>query len=69
MNPSSIAKFLTAVAGAIGEAISAGLVHGQLLHWLTIAIAIATAAAVYLVPNTAPAVAPVAPTPPPPPAA
>lgn len=47
----SIAKFLTAVIGAAGEAVNVGLVHGTAAHWVTIGIAVVTAIAVYLVPN------------------
>lgn len=46
-----IAKFLTALAGAAAQAVSLGLVDGAAQNWLTVAIGVLTAAAVYLVPN------------------
>ena len=48
-----VAKFLTALAGAGAQAITLGLVDGHARDWLSIALGIATAAAVYLVPNQA----------------
>jgi hypothetical protein len=47
----SIAKFLTALAGVAGEAVTAGLVSGTALRWTEIGIGVATAVAVWLVPN------------------
>jgi hypothetical protein len=53
MNARRIAKFLTALAGAGAQALSLGLVEGHARDWLSIALGLATAAAVYLVPNQA----------------
>jgi hypothetical protein len=47
-----VAKFLTALAGAGGIAIANGLAVGDVAKWLSIAISIVTAMAVFLVPNT-----------------
>lgn len=47
----AVAKFLTAVIGVAGEVITLGLAHGSAAHWVTVGIGVATALAVYLVPN------------------
>lgn len=47
------AKFLTALAGAGAQIISQGLVDGTAAAWLGVLVGVLTAAAVYLVPNTA----------------
>lgn len=52
-----LAKVLTAIAGVIGEALNLGLVPTADQRWATIVIAALTAAAVYLVPNSAPVAA------------
>jgi hypothetical protein len=52
MSPGRIAKFLTALAGAAGQAIALGLATGTARNILTLAIGTLTAAAVFLVPNT-----------------
>jgi hypothetical protein len=52
-----IAKFLTALAGAAAQAVTLGLATGTARSWLTVAIGVLTAAAVYLVPNQPAAVA------------
>jgi len=44
-------KFLVAVVGAASEALTLGLVHGTVAHWVTIGIGIATALGIYAVPN------------------
>lgn len=54
MSPARIAKFLTALTGAAAQAVSLGLVDGDARGWVTVAIGVATAAAVYLVPNQPP---------------
>jgi hypothetical protein len=46
-----VAKFLTALAGAGGIIIANGLATGDVARWLSIAISIVTAVAVFLVPN------------------
>lgn len=51
MKLATIAKFVTALTGMAGEIVTLGIAHGQVAHWLTVGIAIATALAVYLVPN------------------
>lgn len=51
MSPARIAKFLAALAGAAVQAISLGLVDGDIRSWVTVAIGLVTAGAVYLVPN------------------
>lgn len=51
MSPARIAKFLAALAGAAAQAVNSGLIDGDARNWLTVVIAVLTAAAVYLVPN------------------
>lgn len=51
MNPTRAAKFLTALAGAAAQVVALGLVDGTAEQWLTVAISVLTAAAVYMVPN------------------
>jgi hypothetical protein len=46
-------KGLTAVAGAGGEALALGLLHGAAERWTTFAVGVATAIGVYVVPNKA----------------
>jgi hypothetical protein len=53
-------KFLAAAAGAVAVAISDGLLSGTAEKWTTGLIAVATAAVVYLVPNSASPPAPIA---------
>lgn len=53
----SIAKFLTALAGAAAQVVSLGLATGTARNALTVAISVLTAAAVFLVPNQPPATA------------
>jgi len=48
------AKFLTALAGAGAQIISLGLVKGTTEQWMSVAIGLLTAAAVYMVPNQPP---------------
>lgn len=59
-------KALVAVLGAAGEAVALGLVPAGASRWVGIAVGIATAAGVYVVPNgtSAPAAPPAAPVPP-----
>lgn len=52
MNLSNIRKFLAAAAGAVGVAVSAGLLNGAAEKWTVGIIAVATAFLVALVPNT-----------------
>jgi hypothetical protein len=47
----SVRKFLVAVAGVAATAVTEGLVTGSVARWAGIAIAVVTAALVYLVPN------------------
>jgi hypothetical protein len=47
-----VAKFLTALAGAAALIVTQGLATGAVAKWLSIAISIVTAVAVFLVPNT-----------------
>lgn len=54
MNARRVAKFLTALAGAGAQVLTLGLVDGHARDWLSVGIGIATAAAVYLVPNQPP---------------
>jgi hypothetical protein len=54
----TVAKFLVALAGVAGIAITQGLVTGSAAKWVAVAISAVSAVAVYLVPN-APAPAPV----------
>lgn len=51
MNPGRIAKFLMALAGAAGQAITLGLATGTARSALTVTIGTLTAIAVFLVPN------------------
>lgn len=57
-------KFLVAAAGAIGAALTLGLLHGDAEHYATIAVAVITAIGTFVVPNATPAVPAAAPTPP-----
>jgi hypothetical protein len=47
-----VRKFVVAVIGAASLAVSQGLIEGTAAKWVAIGIAVATAAGVYLVPNT-----------------
>jgi hypothetical protein len=51
MNPRHIAKFLTALAGAGAQLIALGLLDAGAEKWVSVAIGVLTAAAVFLVPN------------------
>lgn len=51
MKIAQVAKFLTALAGALAQALTLGLVTGTARSWATIIIGVLTAAAVFLVPN------------------
>lgn len=51
LNPSLIAKALTALAGAGAEILNLSLASGDTAKWLGIAVSVATTVAVYLVPN------------------
>jgi hypothetical protein len=48
----SAKKFIAAAVGAVGEILTLGLLHGTAQHWATVLVGIASALAVYLVPNT-----------------
>lgn len=48
-------KALVAVVGALGQALALGLLHGSAEHYASVAIAVATALGVHVVPNAAPA--------------
>lgn len=50
-------KFVAAASGAASEAVALGLLHGQAQQWVTGALAVATAALVYALPNGKPAAA------------
>jgi hypothetical protein len=58
-----IAKFVTAVVGALGVALSAGILTGGTQQYVTIAVSVLTALGVFLVPNAAKAPKPLAPVP------
>lgn len=51
MNPRRIAKFLTALAGAGAQLLALGLIQGKAESWVSVAIGVLTAVAVYLTPN------------------
>jgi len=51
MKIAQAAKFLTALAGALAQALTLGLVAGAARGWATVVVGVLTAAAVYLVPN------------------
>lgn len=51
MNLANIKKFLAALTGAAGVAVSAGLLSGTAEKWTVGIIAVATAFVVYFVPN------------------
>jgi len=51
VSPARVAKFLTALAGAGAQILALGLLTGPAQGWLTAAISVITAAAVFLVPN------------------
>lgn len=61
--PRNVAKFLVALAGLAGEALSLGLVPSADVKWVTGAVGLVTAVSVYLVPNSAPSTPPTPPTP------
>jgi hypothetical protein len=50
--PAGIRKFIAAASGAAATMVTAGLLSGTAERWTTGILAAATAAAVYLVPNT-----------------
>ena len=50
-----LAKFLAALAGVAAQAITIGLATGDVAKWVTLAVSLLTAAAVYIVPNQPPA--------------
>lgn len=58
-----VRKFVVAVLGAIAIALTQGLIEGTAAKWAAAVIAVATAAGVYVVPNT-PAPADTGPAPP-----
>lgn len=60
--PKHLAKFLVALAGLAGEAVTLGVVPQAEVKWVSLAVAIITSVGVYLIPN---APAPVMPVPPP----
>jgi hypothetical protein len=66
LKASTVMKFLAALAGVAGIAISQGVISGSAAKWTALAISAVTSIGVYLVPNL-PAAAPVE-TPPAPPA-
>jgi hypothetical protein len=51
VNPRRIAKFLTALAGAGAQILALGLLDDSAEKWVSVAIGVLTAAAVFLVPN------------------
>ena len=56
-----VKKFLVALAGAASIAITQGLIEGTAAKWAALGISVATAAGVYIVPNTPTAETPPAP--------
>lgn len=52
MDVKRVAKFLAALAGAAAQLAAMGLVDGQAQQFLSLAVGILTAAAVFLVPNS-----------------
>lgn len=55
----NLRKFIAALSGAAAEAVSLGLLSGNVEKWVTGVLAVVTAAVVYFVPNGAKAPAPV----------
>lgn len=51
MNPSRIAKFLTAMAGAAAQIVALGLLDAKAESMVAVGISIVTALAVFMVPN------------------
>lgn len=49
--PARARKFLVAVAGFAGEAVAAGLLHGDAERWTVAALGALTLAGIYRVPN------------------
>ena len=49
---SEYSKLIVALVGAIGVAVSQGLLPDEVNSWLTVVVAFLTAAGVYAVPNT-----------------
>jgi hypothetical protein len=47
------AKFIVAVIAALGVVISSGLLPANVAAWVNVVVAAASAALVYLIPNTA----------------
>ena len=47
----SVRKFIVAAIGMAAEIVNAGLVHGTAAHYAAMAVAVATAIGVYVVPN------------------
>ena len=50
-SPAEMRKFLAATSGAVGEAVSLGLLTGSAEKYVTGGIAVLTAVAVVLIPN------------------
>lgn len=48
-----VAKFITAAVGALTQVIALGIMHGTALKDVQVGLAVVTALAVYLVPNSA----------------
>ena len=55
MSLATVRKFAAAIAGALAQAVAAGVLPEQYAKWAAVAIAIATALGVYAVPNADPA--------------
>ena len=53
-SPGEVRKFLTAVLGVAGIALSQGLIQGTAAKWVSIGIGLVTALGVYYVPNAQP---------------
>lgn len=51
MKFADVRKCAVAVAGAVGQLVAIGLVHGTALEWCQVLLAAATAAGVYTIPN------------------
>ena len=49
----NVRKFIAALVGVAAEAADAGLVHGTAAHIIAVAVAVATAVGVFVVPNSA----------------
>lgn len=55
---SKYSKLIAALVGAVGVAVTEGLVRGAAAHWVAVAVAFLSAAGVYVVPNSGSQTAP-----------